>query len=153
MTAEHLTIAGHACAAAAPGGAAILIEASSTLTLKNTILWGNTREFATNSGGSFAITHSITAQAGTGNRNVDPLFVAASGGDYHVQSRGGHYSPTGWVLDARSSAAIDAGDPASPYAHETAPNGGRVNLGAYGNTPEASRSFVDLDRIFVSGFE
>ncbi len=153
VTGEHLTIAGHACAASAPGGAAILIEASSTLTLKNSILWGNTREFATSSGGSFAITHSITAQAGTGNRSVDPLFVAAAGGDYHVLSRGGHYSPGGWVLDARDSPAIDAGDPASSYASEPAPNGGRVNLGAYGNTAEASRSFVDLDRVFGDGFE
>lgn len=153
VTAEHLTIAGHACAASVPGGAAILIEASSTLTLKNSILWGNTREFATNSGGSFAITHSITAQAGTGNRNVDPLFVSAAGGDYHVQSMGGHYSASGWVPDARTSPAVDAGDVGSPYASEPAPNGGRVNLGAYGNTLEASRSFVDQNWVFGSGFE
>ncbi len=153
VTAEHLTIAGHACAASAPGGAAILIEASSTLSLRNSILWGNTREFITNSGGSFSIAYSITAQAGTGNRNVDPLFVTAAGGDYHVQSMGGHYSAGGWVLDSRSSPALDSGDPASAYAQESAPNGGRVNLGAYGNTPEASRSVVDLNRVFGSGFE
>lgn len=153
VTAEHLTIAGHACAAAAPGGAAILIEASSTLTLKNSILWGNTREFATNSGGSFSISHSITAQAGTGNRNVDPLFVQAASGDYHLLSMGGHYTPGGWVLDPRTSPAIDAGDTGSSYANEPSPNGGRVNLGAYGNTPEASRSFVDQNWVFGSGFE
>lgn len=153
VTAEHLTVAGHACAASAPGGAAILIEAGSTLTLKNSILWGNTREFATNSGGGFGVTYSVTVQAGTGNRAVDPLFVSAAGGDYHVQSAGGHYSASGWVLDARTSPAIDAGDPASPYANESAPDGGRANLGAYGNTIEASRSFVNQNWVFGSGFE
>jgi hypothetical protein len=38
------------------------------------------------------------------------------------------------------SPAIDAGDPAAPFAAESQPNGGRANLGAYGNTAEASRS-------------
>lgn len=153
VTAEHLTIAGHACTASAPGGAAILIEAGSTLALKNSILWGNTREFATSSGGSFSINYSITTQPGTGNRNVDPWFVAAASGDYHVQSLGGHYSPGGWVLDPRSSPALDAGDPASDYAQEPMPNGRRANLGAYGNTVEASRTAVDPNHVFASGFE
>jgi len=35
---------------------------------------------------------------------------------------------------------IDAGDPASAYDNEPAPNGKRVNLGAYGNTPQASKT-------------
>lgn len=35
---------------------------------------------------------------------------------------------------------IDAGDPLSPFAAEPAPNGGRVNIGAFGNTPEATPS-------------
>ena len=153
VTAEHLTIAQHVCPAPAPGGAAILVEASSTLTLKNSILWGNTREFASYSGGSYAISYSITTQAGTGNRALDPRFVSPATGDYHLQSTGGRYSPGGWVVDARSSPAIDAGDPASSYAAEPAPNGGRVNLGAYGNTAEASRSFVDENWLFGSGFE
>ncbi len=32
---------------------------------------------------------------------------------------------------------VDTGDPASPFANEPRPNGKRVNLGYYGNTPEA----------------
>ena len=32
---------------------------------------------------------------------------------------------------------VDTGDPASPFANEPHPNGKRVNLGYYGNTPEA----------------
>lgn len=42
-------------------------------------------------------------------------------GDYHL-----------WPF----SAAIDAGDPAAPFAAEPAPNGGRANLGYYGNTAQ-----------------
>lgn len=39
-----------------------------------------------------------------------------------------------------SSIAIDTGDPSSSYDKEPKPNGGRINLGAYGNTPWAARS-------------
>jgi len=37
-----------------------------------------------------------------------------------------------------NSPAIDAGDPAGDWANEPTPNGRRVNLGAYGNTPWAT---------------
>ncbi len=47
----------------------------------------------------------------------------------------------GWVVtDPVSSPCIDKGDPSSAYSREPAPNGGRINMGAYGNTPEASKS-------------
>ena len=39
-----------------------------------------------------------------------------------------------------SSPAIDRGDPLSTFSQEPTPNGGFVNLGAYGNTPQASKS-------------
>ena len=32
---------------------------------------------------------------------------------------------------------VDTGDPASPFSNEPRPNGARVNLGYYGNTPDA----------------
>jgi len=38
------------------------------------------------------------------------------------------------------SPAVDRGDPASDFSREPAPNGRRINLGAYGNTPYASMS-------------
>ena len=38
------------------------------------------------------------------------------------------------------SPAIDTGDPASAYWNEPAPNGGRINMGAYGNTASAAVS-------------
>ena len=39
-----------------------------------------------------------------------------------------------------SSPAVAAGDPDSYYFQEPAPNGGRIDLGAFGNTPQATPS-------------
>lgn len=88
------------------------------------------------------------------NTSQGPCFAEPGGwdgatwvcGDYHLQSPAGRWDPATqhWVTtDARTSDGIDAGDPASPVGHEPAPNGGRVNLGAYGGTTEASKSFVE----------
>ncbi|HVF35319.1 MAG TPA: DUF1565 domain-containing protein [Candidatus Saccharimonadia bacterium] len=151
---ENVTVADHVCPGAESGDAAVVIEDGSMIAVKNAIFWGNTRDFATVSGGSYAITYSITQENGTGNVNVDPLFFNATALDYHVRSAAGRYTPGGWVNDAQTSPAIDAGDPASSFAQETQPNGGRVNLGAFGNTPEASRSpGGPADFIFASSFE
>lgn len=45
-----------------------------------------------------------------------------------------------WVKDNVHSPCIDASDPKADFSMEPAPNGGRVNIGAYGNTKEASKS-------------
>ena len=42
----------------------------------------------------------------------------------------------------KNSPAIDRGDPASDWSREESPNGSRINLGAYGNTSEASATAV-----------
>ena len=44
-------------------------------------------------------------------------------------------------MDDVTSPCIDADDPNSHVAFEPFPNGGRINLGAYGGTPEASKSW------------
>jgi hypothetical protein len=151
---DALTIADHVCPGTAPNGAAIYIEASSTLSVRNTVLWGNSREFATLSGGSYTIAYSLTGAAGTGNFSADPRFADAANLDYHLRSRGGRYTAAGWVLDALSSPAIDAGDPAADFSAESLPNGGRMNIGAYANTAQASRSAAtDPDHLFGNGFE
>jgi hypothetical protein len=63
-------------------------------------------------------------------------------GDYHLRSQAGRWDPASedWILDAVTSPCIDAGDPNSPVGDEPEPNGGRINLGAYGGTAEASKS-------------
>ena len=73
--------------------------------------------------------------------SADPLFVDPTGFDFHLQSRTGHYVGDGaWAADGENSPCLDDGDPATAFSLEPEPNGGRVNLGAYGNTPEASLS-------------
>ena len=44
-------------------------------------------------------------------------------------------------MDEVTSLCIDAGDPTTPINFEPFPNGGIVNMGAYGGTPEASKSY------------
>jgi len=45
-----------------------------------------------------------------------------------------------WVQDDVTSPCIDSGDPMSPTSLEPVPHGGIVNMGAYGDTAEASKS-------------
>ena len=63
-------------------------------------------------------------------------------GDYHLKSQAGRWDPNSqsWVRDDVTSPCIDAGDPNSLVGDEPQPNGGRVNVGAYGGTAEASKS-------------
>ncbi|MBN1674683.1 MAG: right-handed parallel beta-helix repeat-containing protein [Kiritimatiellae bacterium] len=90
---------------------------------------------------------SVTLQDGN-SLSIAPVFVDADACDFHLQSTAGSYggdaftAPTGgtFAADAGLSFCIDAGHPASAYAHESADNGGRVNMGAFGNTADASRS-------------
>ena len=44
------------------------------------------------------------------------------------------------MREASTSPTVDAGDPALAVGDEPAPNGGRVNQGAYGGTADAATS-------------
>ena len=44
-------------------------------------------------------------------------------------------------MDTSTSPAIDAGDISDPIGYELFPNGGIINIGAYGGTDEASKSY------------
>jgi len=87
---------------------------------------------------------------GEGNINVDPLFADADNGDYHLKSQAGRWEPIGenWITDEVTSPCIDAGDPNSPVGEEPEPNGGIINMGAYGGTAEASKSPSATDAKF-----
>jgi len=64
-------------------------------------------------------------------------------GDYHLKSQAGRWDANEgrWVMDEVTSLCIDSGDPTSPVGLEPFPNGGRINMGAYGGTAEASKSY------------
>jgi predicted outer membrane repeat protein len=105
---------------------------------------------------------------GIGNINVDPCFANPGywahaddpniqvepndpnaiwiDGDYHLMSEFGRWDPgdSNWVYDNVTSPCIDAGDPTSQIGEEPMPHGGRLNIGAYGGTIEASLSPNDI---------
>lgn len=60
---------------------------------------------------------------GTGNIDKIPFFVGPEDGDFHLYPQ---------------SPCIDAGDPNDDFSNEPLPNGGRINMGAFGNSPEAT---------------
>lgn len=72
--------------------------------------------------------------------NVDPLFADTANGDYHLRSKYGRWNGTSWINDDVTSPCIDAGSPSSDYLMEPEENGERINMGAYGNTVEASKT-------------
>lgn len=69
---------------------------------------------------------------------ADPRFVNPAKGDLHLKSTFGHYTRTGIVRDAVSSPALARGNPASPTPDNPVCAGPRTELGAYGNSAEAS---------------
>jgi hypothetical protein len=76
-----------------------------------------------------------------GNISKDPMFADPDNGDYHLQSEYGRYLPNNvWVTDSQTSPCIDSGDPSMHIGREQKPHGGRLNMGAYGGTPYASKS-------------
>jgi hypothetical protein len=147
--------------------AAGIILLSGAVVIKNSILWGNaSREILSMRPDGPSITYSDIAGGwpGAGNLDDDPLFIGPGrwgdcggpdepsvpgchgaawvAGDYHLQSQAGRWDSKAheWVQDEATSACIDAGDPTSAIDHEPSPNGGIVNMGAYGGTSQASLS-------------
>jgi len=147
---------------------ATLCSVDSHVSVVNSILWDTAlRQIVQVGGGEGAANYSDIAGgwAGPGCISADPMFADAGCwadcndpsvvlepedpnaiwvmGDYHLQSQAGRWEPKAaqWVQDKATSPCIDAGDPATPVGREPSPNGGIINLGAYGGTAEASGSF------------
>lgn len=148
LTMSNSTIAGHDCDPPVAGNA-VTVQEFSDVTIRNSIFWGNGGDDVEVDGTSkinIAYTLSEEVLSGMGNLSTDPLFANLAGADFHVRSSAGRWDPAanggagGWVLDNQDSPAIDAADPASPFAAEPEPNGGRANMGVYGDTPQASKS-------------
>jgi hypothetical protein len=73
----------------------------------------------------------------------DPLFADPNNNDYHLKSQAGRWDPNSlnWVQDDVTSSCIDAGYMGTPIGLEPFPNGGIINMGVYGGTVEASKSY------------
>ncbi len=89
----------------------------------------------------------LAGGGGAGCITGDPLF-----------RRPGFWDPNGtpatladdfWVEGdyhlSYDSPCIDAGDPNSDYSAEPIPNGRRIDIGAYGGTPQATKSMACMD--------
>ena len=93
-------------------------------------------------------TDPATAQALVKTRTAKPYLVydpsrisEVLAFDFHLRSKEGRWTKSGYVQDMRHSPAIDAGDPDCGVGLEPKPNGDRLNLGRYGGTAEASLTF------------
>ena len=116
----------------------------SNIAIRNSIVWYNdgSAVVLNNPASSSPVLYSNIQgyYPGQGNIGANPLFASAAGNDYHLRSELGRYYHGQWVTDQDNSPCIDAGDPQDPVGSEPFPNKKRINMGAYGGTPEASKS-------------
>ena len=98
--------------------------------IRNCIIWGNSGESQVYQ--SSTPTFSCIKDGAVGEESMRhyPHFVDKDHGDYHLQS----WSP-----------CIDAGDSGARFFMEPEPSGRRVDIGAYGNTAEATSRSLDSD--------
>jgi hypothetical protein len=149
------------------GAALTLVD--SNVALVNSILWGNSPDEILTLGTSEPSVRYCDVRGGwwdVENLNLDPLFARRGywaspsdpnvvlgpqdsravwvPGDYHLKSRAGRWDPDAraWVADDVTSPCIDRGDRTYRPASEPQPNGGVINMGAYGGTTQAGKSTV-----------
>jgi hypothetical protein len=149
-----------------PQGAGLVLT-DSAIQMTNCILWDNSPTEILALGDSAPSLRYCDVRGwwpDIGNLNNEPLFARGgqwvnandpnevlapqderavwTDGDYHLQSQAGRWDPatSQWVQDEISSPCIDRGDRATPVGYEPDPNGGIINLGAYGGTGQASKS-------------
>ena len=150
---NNCTIANNTVAMGGCGGGIYYdTSTSDTRTITNSIIWGNSPDQIC----AYDITKILAAYSdirggwsGTGNINANPYFADPCNGDYHLKSQAGRWNPSSrhWVKDANASPCIDAGDPSSDWMAELWPHGKRINMGAYGGTPQASMSLSTVGNI------
>ena len=92
---------------------------------------------------------------GEGNLNLEPFFADFDDDDYHLKTQypNGRFNPTTGIYDSNdpvTSPLIDAGNIFDDYSLEPDPNGARINMGAYGNTDQASKSGEGVE-CFIPG--
>jgi len=148
------------CIALGPCG----IRSTPEVTMTSCILWesGSIAATPATKAVAGAITYSLIQGGWPGDGNIDtgPHFAAPGhwdpngtrdnpdddvwiSSDYHLKSQAGRWDPAGnkWVQDDVTSPCIDAGDPQAAIGLEPFPNGGAVNMGVFGGTAEASKSY------------
>ena len=147
-------------------GAALWVADSNTV-VTSSILWDNLpQEIHIQEGNDPIVSYCdvLGGWYGLDNINEDPLFCSPGywgdstdsyvmlepsnpaaiwiHGDYHLQSEAGRWDTLllDWLIDMATSPCIDTGGALSPTATEPGPNGDAANMGAYGETRQASKS-------------
>jgi hypothetical protein len=158
LTLSNCTITGNSAANDAGG---MICDFGCSGAITNSIIWGNTAPIGPNIslifGSTLDITYSnvaggraaVNVEGGSilnwsaGNIDADPYFADPDNGDYHLKSQASRWDANSqsWIQDSVTSPCIDAGDPMSPVGWESFPNGGFVNMGAYGGRAEASKTY------------
>jgi len=137
----------------------MMYNSTSTVIMTNCILWDGADEIFNSDDSTITISYSDIQGGwpGAGNIDVDPCFADPgywdpngtpedanddfwATGDYHLKSQAGRWDPASadWVTDDVTSLCIDAGDPMIPIGQEPFPNGGIINMGAYGGAKRLS---------------
>lgn len=148
LTMNHSTITDHSCDPKVAGNA-VNVTGKSRVTIKNSILWNNGGDdIEVDATSKATVTYTLSQETikGAGNISKDPLFFNPAAHDYGLRSTAGRWAPAPdgkegtWVVDPQHSPAIDAADLTAPFNLEPLPHGSRANLGADGDTPQASKS-------------
>lgn len=119
----------------AGNGSTGLYKANAKCKIVNNIFWNNKESFYDSYLSSYILSYNLVQEdnltvssvvTGAGMiYNLDPQFVDSDNHDYHLKA---------------TSPCIDAGDPGYDWDLEPYDNGGRINIGAYGNTIEAAKT-------------
>jgi len=117
--------------------------------ISNCIFWNNPNGDLVGCHARYSRQKNVSGP-GRGNIKADPLFADPNSFDYHLKSQRGRFLPpnthqpglfnTVIIKDNVTSPCIDAGDPNVYPMAEPMPNGGRINMGAFGGTAWASLS-------------
>ncbi len=123
----------------------------SDIGISNSIIWDGMDSIDNYDSSYITISYSDVQKTGSnawqgiGNINKDPKFADPDNEDFHLKSKAGRWEPGSktWILDDITSQCIDAGNPSSDFSKEPEPNGSRINMGFYGGSSQASKTFVD----------
>jgi len=121
-------------------GIGVLGLGQSDPNINSCILWGNSLEDLAGVTAYYCDVEKLSEASRLYNLSLDPLFMDSKNNDYRLRTREGRYEWVidQWLYDEQTSPCINGGDPAMDHSQEPYPNGGRINMGAFGNTVYAS---------------
>ncbi|MCF7973077.1 MAG: hypothetical protein K9N55_04635 [Phycisphaerae bacterium] len=121
-------------------GIGVLGLGQSDPTINSCILWNNSLEDLAGVTAYYSNIERLSDASKLYNLSLDPLFVDSKNNDFRLRTVEGRYewAIDQWLYDEQTSPCVNGGDPAMDYSQEPNPNGGRINMGAFGNTLYAS---------------